>query len=165
MIVSIVLARSENGVIGKNNQLPWHLPGDLKFFKRTTSGHTVIMGRKTFESIGKALPKRRNLVISRNKELELPGAEVFHSIEDTLKACIGEDEVFVIGGGSIYEKALSLDMVDKAYITVVHGDFEGDTHFHLPEEKSWNVLSEERNEADEKNAWPYTFMIMERVKG
>jgi dihydrofolate reductase len=164
MIVSLVLAVSENGVIGKGNQLPWHLPADLRFFKQLTIGHTIIMGRKTYESIGKPLPNRRNIVVSRNPDFKADGIEVIDSLGDALKACIGEDEVFVIGGGTIYAKTLDLDIVDKIYMTVVHADFEGDTFFELPGNKTWLTDHSERHAADEKNAYDYSFITKVRQR-
>lgn len=162
MRVSLVLAVAENGVIGKDNQLPWHLPADLKFFKQLTSGNTVIMGRKTYESIGRPLPNRRNLVVSRNEGFTAAGVEVYTSLGDALKSSLGEDEVFVIGGGTIYSKALELDVVERIYMTLVHADIDGDTHFHLPADKGWIVTSSDRHAADEKNAFDYSFLILER---
>lgn len=162
MIVSLVLAVSENGVIGKNNRLPWRLPADMRFFRQLTTGHTVIMGRKTFDSIGKPLKNRRNVVVSRNKELEIEGCEVLHSLGDALKSAIGEREVFIIGGETIYRKALELNIVDKIYLTKVHDDFEGDTFFNLPGEKDWVTESSERHAADEKNAHDYSFITLAR---
>ena len=162
MIVSLVLAVSENGVIGKDNQLPWHLPADMKFFKQLTTGHTVIMGRKTYDSIGRPLPNRRNVVISRKVDFTLAGVEVFESLGGALKSCIGEDEVFVIGGGTIYAKALDLDVVDRIYMTIVHADFEGDTRFEVPIAKHWLTDHLERHPADEKNPYPYSFVTKTR---
>lgn len=164
MIVSAVVAVSENGVIGKDNQLPWRLPSDLKFFKQLTTGHVVIMGRKTFESIGKPLPNRRNLVISRNPDYPAEGVEVFTSLVAALKACLGEDEVFVIGGATIYEKAFDLDLVDRIYMTIVHGEFEGDAHFQVPGGKAWLIGHSERHLADEKNPFAHTFITKVRQR-
>lgn len=162
MTVSLVLAASENGVIGKDNQLPWRLPADLRYFKRLTTGHSILMGRKTYDSIGKALPKRRNIVITRNPDLALPDAEVFLGLGEALKACVGEEEVFVIGGGTVYKKCLELNVVDRIYLTTVHGEFEGDTFFEVPEGPEWHRTSEVRHAADEKNAWDYSFAVLER---
>jgi dihydrofolate reductase len=164
MIVSLVVAVSENGVIGKENQLPWRLPSDLRFFKQLTTGHVVIMGRKTFESIGKPLPNRRNLVISRNVDFGAEGVEVFQNIGDALKSCLGEDEVFIIGGATIYTKAFDLDLVDRIYMTVVHAEFDGDTHFQIPGGKSWLIDHSERHPADEKNPYAHTFITKVRQR-
>jgi dihydrofolate reductase len=164
MIVSLVLAVAENGVIGRNNQLPWHLPADMKFFKQLTTGHTVIMGRKTYDSIGRPLPNRRNIVISRQEDISIPGVEVMSSLGAALKACMREDEVFIIGGGTIYAKALDLDVVDRIYMTIVHGDFEGDTKFEEPIAKHWLTDHVERHVADEKNQYAYSFVTKTRQR-
>lgn len=164
MIVSLVIAVSENGVIGKDNQLPWHLPADLRFFKQLTTGHSIIMGRKTFESIGRPLPNRRNIVVSRNEDFNAEGIEVFNTLGDALKACRSEEEVFVIGGGTIYAKTLDLDVVDKIYMTIVHANFEGDTFFAIPGNKTWLTDHSERHLADEKNAFDYSFVTKVRQR-
>jgi dihydrofolate reductase len=164
MIVSLVVAVSENGIIGKDNKLPWKLPSDLRFFKQLTTGHTVIMGRKTYESIGRPLPNRRNIVLSGNPDFQANGAEVYQTIGEALKACIGEDEVFVIGGATIYTKAFELDIVDRIYMTIVHADFEGDTYFEIPGGKAWLIDHNERHAADEKNAWAYSFVTKVRQR-
>lgn len=160
MMVSAVVAVSENGIIGKDNQLPWRLPSDLRFFKRLTTGHTVIMGRKTYQSIGRPLPNRRNIVISTGFSED--GVEVYGNLGDALKACIGEDEVFIIGGATLYSKAFDLDMVDRVYMTIVHAEFEGDTYFQLPNGKNWLIDHSERHSADEQNAYDYTFVTKVR---
>ena len=162
MIVSLIVAASRNGVIGRNNDLPWRLPNDLKFFKRTTMGKPIIMGRKTHESIGRALPGRRNLVITRNPEYRSKGVEIFGSLGDALKACLEEEEVCIIGGGSIYREAFDLDLVDRLYLTRVEAEIEGDTYFNAPEGKEWREVSRESYPADEKHAYPYTFLTLEK---
>jgi dihydrofolate reductase len=164
MIVSLVLAVSDNGVIGRDNQLPWHLPADLRFFKQLTTGHTVIMGRKTYESIGRPLPNRRNIVVSRQEGMGIAGVEVYDSLGGALKACIGEDEVFIIGGATIYTKALDLDIVDRIYLTQVHADFEGDTLFEVPLTKNWLNDHIERHPADDKNPFAYSFVTKIRQR-
>ncbi len=163
MIFSMIMAASENGVIGRDNDLPWKLPDDFRYFKRTTTGHSVIMGRKTYQSLGKALPKRRNLVITRDRNLELPDAEVVHSLGDALKACLNEEEVFIIGGGTIYQNALELDIAGKIYLTVVHAVINGDTFFRIPE-TGWRKVSSEFHDVDEKHAHSFTFEVHERIK-
>lgn len=164
MIVTIVVAAAQNGVIGNQDQLPWHLPDDFKFFKATTMGHSVIMGRKTWESIGKPLPKRRNIVVSRKAGLELEGAEVVTSLGDALKACVGEDEVFIIGGASIYQKALELDIVDRVWLTRVEAEPEGDTYFHFPNEKPWNQGRTEFHSQDERHAYSFQIQQWDRAR-
>lgn len=120
-----VVAAAQNGVIGKDNKLPWHFSADLKFFKNLTTGHTLVMGRKTFESIGRPLPNRQNIVISR-KTAQIPGAEAVHSIEAALKAAKHE-KIFIIGGGEIFKQ--TLDLVEGIYLTLIHQDFEGDAFY------------------------------------
>ena len=164
MIVSMVLAASENHVIGKDGDLPWRLPADLRFFKQLTTGHTIIMGRKTFDSIKKPLPNRRNVVITRQKGLEIEGCDVYNSLGEALKSAVGEEEVFIVGGATIYQKALDLDIADRIYLTVVHDHFEGDTFFEVPKGGKWNEVSRERHAADEKNPYDYTFLVRERIK-
>ncbi|RZK67063.1 MAG: dihydrofolate reductase, partial [Pedobacter sp.] len=127
MMVSMVVAIAENNAIGKDNELLWHLPTDLKHFKAITNGHTIIMGRKTFESIKKPLPNRRNIVITRNEDLHIAGAEVVNSVEGALKLAEGDGEVYIVGGAEIYRMAMNL--TDRIYLTVVHQSFEGDAYF------------------------------------
>ena len=164
MIVSAIVAVSENNAIGKDNQLPWHLPEDLKFFKRTTMGKPVLMGRKTFDSMGKALTGRLNIVISR-QELQLPeGVLLCHSVEEGMEKLEGLDheEVFVIGGGQIFEE--TLDRIDRLYITIVHTVIEDATAFFPDIDHShWKLVWEEKHEADEKHKFAYTFQQYERV--
>ncbi|MEY3878898.1 MAG: Dihydrofolate reductase [Pseudomonadota bacterium] len=134
---------SSNRVIGINNTLPWHISEDLKHFKSLTTGHTIIMGRKTYESIGRPLPNRRNIVISRNTEASYEGAEVVHSIEDAFSICKNDNEVFVIGGSNIYEQALSL--VDYIYITEIKKSFSGDAFFPEINKQMWIESSRENH--------------------
>jgi dihydrofolate reductase len=138
--ISIIVARSKSGVIGINNQLPWHLPADLKHFKALTSGHPIVMGRKTWDSLGRPLPNRRNIVISRQINLELSGAECFSSLETALAACDDANQVFIIGGAQIYEQALTL--VDQLIVTEVDIEVEGDAFF--PEiDSTWKIVERE----------------------
>ena len=162
MTVSIIVAIDENKAIGKDNQLLWHLPNDLKFFKKTTSGHTVIMGRKTFDSIGKPLPNRRNIVISRNSELKIEGTEIYHSILEALNNCKGEKEVFIIGGAEIYKQAEPF--TNKFYITQVHHHFDADTFFNNLNLNELNEIWREDNYADDRHLYDYTFLILEKKK-
>jgi len=135
-IISIIVAHANNRVIGKNNKMPWgKLKEDLKFFKEKTNGNTVIMGRKTYDSIGNPLPNRRNIIITRNKNLKIKNCEIVNSIEEALKISKNEKEVFIIGGGKIYEKVLPL--ANKLYITEIKDNFEGETYF--PEYKNLNL--------------------------
>lgn len=155
--ISIVAAVSENGVIGKDNGLPWHISADLKRFRELTTGHVVIMGRKTFESIGRALPNRINIVVTRDEEFSAPGCIICHSLEDALK--VGQendDKIFVIGGEQIFSE--SMDKVSRLYLTLVEGEFEGDAHF--PNYSAFERVVEERS--GKSNGLGYKFLILER---
>ena len=160
MILSFILAVSENGVIGRNNALPWHLPADLKRFKSLTIGHTIIMGRKTYESIGRPLPRRRSIAISRNPKFSAPGIEVAGSLEEALALCRDENEVFVIGGESVFKEAL--ERADRLHVTLIHAQVPGDTFFPIEKLNRWTQVLDERHESDEKNAHPYSFRLYER---
>ena len=161
MIISLIAAASENNVIGKEGELPWDLPNDLKFFRSTTSGHPVIMGRKTFESIGHPLPKRRNIVITRGTAYEAEGAEIVHSIDDALSLFADDDEeVFIIGGGEVYQQALPL--ADRVYLTRVHTVIEGDAFFPELDDEGWEEVSSEHHGTDEEHEFAYTFFTFER---
>jgi len=159
MIVSIVVAISENHAIGKDNKLLWYLPNDLKHFKNITIGHTIIMGRKTYESVGKPLPNRRNIIITR-QNMTIEGCEVVNSIEAALALCSNEAEVFIVGGAEIYKQSLS--KTDRIYITIVHQHFEGDSYFPEIEGNIWKETEREDHEPDEKNLLPYSFITFER---
>ncbi|MEJ7780355.1 MAG: dihydrofolate reductase [Daejeonella sp.] len=156
MTISLIVATDEKNGIGKNNQLPWHLPADLKHFKMLTTGHPIIMGRKTFDSIGKALPNRRNILISRQQDLVVEGAEVVQSLQDAFKLCKDEKEAFVIGGAQIFEQ--SLPFADILYLTLIHYNFDADTFFPEMENNDWIEEHRVRHEPDEKNIYPYTFI-------
>jgi dihydrofolate reductase len=159
MILQIVVIVDENNGIGKDNQLLCHMPADLKHFKKHTIGHPVIMGRKTFDSMGKALPGRRNIVITR-QELELEGCEVVGSIEQALELCSGEQLASIIGGAMIFEQSMSL--VDRIHLTCIHHKFEADTFFPKTDPASWKITSKEDHDADDKNPYPYSFMTYDR---
>jgi dihydrofolate reductase len=133
--VTLIVARARNGIIGRAGTLPWRLPEDLAFFKRTTMGHPILMGRKTWDSIGRPLPGRRSLVITRNPALRLDGAETFTSLAAALQACAGEPEVFVIGGAEIYARALEL--AERAWITQIDADVDGDAAFPALDASRW----------------------------
>lgn len=160
MQISLIVAYDKNRVIGKNNQLPWHLPADLWHFKKLTMGNPIIMGRKTFESIGRPLPGRRNVIISRQGDLKIDGCEVFHSVEDALAGLQSESEVMVIGGANIYEQFLNY--AHRLYITVVDAEVMGDTFFPQWNKKDWILVSENCFEADAKNEYGYCFQMWER---
>ena len=159
MTVSIVVAISENHAIGKGNKLLWHLPKDLKHFKEITSGHTVIMGRKTYESVGKPLPNRRNIIITR-QDITIDGCEVVNSIEAALGLCKTEEEVFIVGGAEIYKQ--SMHLTDRIYLTIVHETFEADSFFPEIDKRIWKEVHHEDHEPDEKNSLSFSFITLER---
>lgn len=162
MRVSLLLAASENNVIGKDNKLPWHLPDDLKYFKNLTWGLPILMGRKTFDSIGKPLPGRKSIVITRNGSWQHEGVDVVHSIEDAIQKAegYGAREIFVIGGAEIFETALPTS--DRIYLTRIHHPFDGDVFFPELNEAEWNLASSRFCEKDEKNAFDHTYQVWER---
>ena len=160
MIVSLIAAAAENNVIGKDNDLIWHLPEDLKHFKRTTSGHTVISGRKTYESYGKPLPKRKNIIITRDSNYEAEGCIVVHSLEEALELVKEEEEVFIIGGGEIYRQALPV--ADRIYLTRVHAKPEGDACFPEFSSENWEEKKRREFPADEKHDYAFTIIWYER---
>lgn len=160
MIISMIVAIAENNAIGKENKLLWHLPADLKHFKEITSGHTIIMGRKTFDSVGKPLPNRRNIVITRKSDFEIPGAEVVNTLEQAIALCDETEEVFIGGGAEIYKMAMNI--TDKIYLTVVKGTFDADTFFPALDPATWKETESISYEPDEKNALGYTFSTLIR---
>ncbi len=164
MKISIIVATSLNHAIGKNNQLLWHLPADLKFFKTTTMGCPVVMGRKTFQSIGRTLPGRKNVIITRDGNFNSENQfdiEVVSSIDKAIHSLQTEKEVFIIGGGEIYKQALHL--VDTIYLTQVNTTIDADVYFDKINEKEFNLVWEEKHLADEKNKFDYTFQKYERL--
>lgn len=162
MVLSIIVAAAQNQVIGRDNGLAWHLSADLKRFKALTTGNTVVMGRKTFESIGRPLPNRRNVVISGNPSFQAEGCEVVRSLEAALDLVSGDDKVFIIGGGSIYKNLW--DQADNLYLTRVHADVEGDTVIPEISEQQWAAVGWEHFQRDEKNDFDYSFIDYERIR-
>ena len=162
MILSLLVAASENNVIGKDNKLPWHLPNDLKYFKNLTWGMPILMGRKTFESIGKALPGRKSIVITRNNDWQREGVEVVHSIEEAIQKAegYGVKEIFVIGGAEIFKTALPV--ANRIYLTRIHHNFDGDVYFPQVSEQEWDLTSSRFCEADEKNIYNHTYQVWDR---
>ena len=156
MTLSLIVAVDENNGIGKDNKLPWHLPADLKHFKALTTGHPIIMGRKTFESIGKALPNRRNIVISRQTDYFAEGISVVSSLDEAFRICQTDDESFVIGGAEIFTYALPLANI--LYLTVIHHEFNADTFFPEINKENWIEAENTNHEPDEKNIYAYTFI-------
>jgi dihydrofolate reductase len=161
MVINLIVAMAKNRVIGIDNKMPWHLPADFAWFKKTTLGHPVIMGRKTFESIGKPLPGRRNIVVSRNPEWRADGCEVFDSLDAALASVPVAAQAFVIGGASLYESALQ--KTDRIYLTEVDATPDGDTFFPALDRSQWREFSREHRDADEKNAFAMDFVIMGRI--
>lgn len=162
-IISAIYAVSENGVIGVDNDLPWRLPNDLKFFKSKTIGKPIIMGRKSFESIGKALPKRRNIVLTRNENFQAEGIEVYQSLEAALEACKDEPEVCITGGAGVYEKAINEGYVNLIYETLVHAEIEGDTYFKLANPQEWKIVEVDARQADDRHEYAYTFRTLKKA--
>lgn len=162
MIISLIVAAAENNVIGKNNQLPWHLPADMKYFKQTTAGHTVIMGRGTFESLGKPLPGRTNIVITRQQHFKAPGCTIVGSIADAISYAKenGTAETFIIGGGEVFRQSMSL--AHRIYLTRIFHSFDGDTFFPELNTDEWKMISEERHQPDEKNKYAFAFQLFEK---
>jgi len=168
MITSLIVAVAENNVIGKDNDLIWRLPKDMKFFKETTLNHHIITGRKNYISIPKKfrpLPNRTNIVLTRQTDFEEEGCVIEHSLESAIAHAKdnNETELFIIGGGQIYKEALEKGLIDRMYITHVHHDFDGDTFFPEIDENSWNKVSEISNSVDEKHQHPYSFVVYEKI--
>ncbi len=162
MKISIIVAAAENGVIGKDNQLLWKLSSDLKRFKHITTGHYILLGRKTFESIGKPLPNRTSLIISRNFKCDFENCFVFATINDAIvySAQNNQDEIFVIGGGEIYKQIMPL--TNTIHLTIVHTEIDGDTYFEY-DDSNWKVLHTEFIPKDEKNEFDSTYVVLERT--
>lgn len=165
MIVSAIVAVSSNNVIGKNNDIPWYLPADLKYFKKKTINHHIIMGRKTFLSIGRPLPKRTNIVLSRDPFFVAKDIVVMSSLKEALNLAYegGENEVFIIGGGEIYN--LSFPQLDRIYLTRVEVEVDGEVFFPELSELEWKLTAEDSYQADEKNNYNYSFQVYERIAG
>ena len=162
MKISIIVAMAANRVIGHDNRLPWHLPADLKHFKATTMGRPIIMGRKTWESIGRPLPGRTNVVVTRDRQYNAEGCVVVHSIDEALAACRDHDEVMVIGGADFYRQVLP--QASTIYMTRIHQDFEGDTLFPELDEANWREVEREDFSADADNPHDSSFIRLERIK-
>lgn len=159
--LSIVVAISENNAIGKNNQLLWHLPADLKHFKEITTGHTIIMGRKTYDSIGKPLPNRRSIVITRSTDLAIEGVEVVNSLSEAIALCKPDEVAFIIGGAEIYKQAMPY--ASAIHLTKVHQHYEADAFFPEINPTAWKEINSVTYPADEKNNVAYTFSTLERL--
>ena len=160
MTVTLVVAAANNDVIGSDGDLPWHLPDDLRNFKRITTGKPIVMGRKTHESIGRALPARQNIIVTRDISYEAEGCDVAASPEEALALANGADEVMVIGGGEIYR--VFLPLADRVYLTRVHADVDGDTFFPALDDAEWELVSTESHLADDRHAFAFDVMRYER---
>lgn len=157
MTITLIAAAAENNALGKDNDLVWHLPDDFKRFKAITSGHFIIMGRKTFESFPKPLPNRTHIIITRQKEYQVPeGCLVATSIEEALQLCPQNEEVFIIGGGEIYKQ--SIEIANKIELTRVHTEVEADTFFPEINQNNWKILEEEYHPKDEKHKFDFTYL-------
>ncbi|MDH5633889.1 MAG: dihydrofolate reductase [Gammaproteobacteria bacterium] len=161
-VISIIAAIARNGVIGRDNDLPWHLPADLAFFKKTTNGHPIILGRKNYESIGRPLPNRTNIIVTRDTSYTADGCLVAHNLDDAISlACRNEqDEIFIIGGAQVYAQALPL--VSRMYLTRVHTDAIGDVFFPDFDCNDWTETWRDNHQADDRNGFDFTFVKLER---
>ena len=162
MKLAIIVATDEQGLIGKDNDLPWKLSADLQYFRKVTMGKPIIMGRRTHESIGRPLPGRGNIIITSDKTYRAEGCIVTHSMSQAIKACENAQEVMIMGGASLYQQWLPT--ADKIYLTQVHATLEGDTWFPDWNKEQWHEVSKEAYPADEKNEYPYSFILYERKK-
>jgi len=160
MKIAIVAALARNRVIGKNNRLPWRLPRDRRHFRELTMGKPVIMGRKTFASIGKALPGRKNIILTRDLNFRAEGGVVVHSSGEALKSAEGSEEVMIIGGAEIYREFLPL--AERMYLTLIHADFEGDAYFPKYDPNEWQEKERHDFPPDDENPYPYSFVLLER---
>jgi dihydrofolate reductase len=156
-MLAIIVAMDNNNLIGTNNSLPWHLPADLQYFKQTTLGKTVVMGRKTYQSIGKPLPNRKNVILTRDVNFSVDGCEIIHSLYELKN--YKNDDVFIIGGSNLYTQTLAL--ANKLYITKIDYEFKGDAYFPKID-NSWNLISNNKHLKDEKNLYNYDFQIFQR---
>ncbi len=163
MKISAIAARASNGVIGKDGGLPWHLPDDLKFFKRTTSGHHIIMGRKSFDALGKPLKNRTNIVLTQDKDYRTDDIVIAHSLERAIDYARNrnEDECFIAGGAEVYRQALPI--LDRMYLTEIHARIDGDTYYPDFQEEHWEQTQSEDHEKDDRHAYPFTFRILEKI--
>lgn len=161
--LSLIVAMAKNRVIGANGKIPWHLPNELQLFKSVTMGHHIIMGRKTWESIGRLLPGRTTVIVTRQKNLAVAGAKIAHTLDEAIMQCSGDDEIFVIGGGELYRAALP--MADRIYLTVVDAEPEGDTLMPDFDAAQWKRIDTKHFGKDERHAHDYRFEVHDRVAG
>ena len=161
-MISFVVAMDQNRVIGSNNDMPWHLPNDLQHFKNITTGHTIVMGRKTFDSIGRVLPNRKHIVLTRSEQSFPEEVEVVRNTDEILQYAKDHEaeEIFIIGGGELFKQMMPY--VDKMYITLIEESFEGDVFFPEFDESEWELIEKEKGEKDELNPYNYYFLTYER---
>ncbi len=157
--ISLIAAMANNRIIGKNNALPWHLPADLKHFKNVTMGKPIVMGRKTFESIGRPLPGRQNIIVTRDKNFKAEGCTIIHKINE-IHSCTDAPEIMVIGGAEIYKQLLP--QAHRLYLTFIQANFEGDSYFPQWQQDEWREIAREDHVADEINKYDYSFVILEK---
>ena len=162
-IITLIAARARNGVIGRNNQMPWKIPGEQAYFKRVTMGHPIVMGRKTWESIGRPLPGRRNIVVTRNRAYLAPGAEVAGNIDEALSLARDASQVFVIGGSELF--AQTMPRARRLLVTEIDADFEGDTFMPAPDRTQWRQTSREDHPPTAERPFAYSFVVYERIAG
>ncbi|MDH5425120.1 MAG: type 3 dihydrofolate reductase [Gammaproteobacteria bacterium] len=160
MTISIITAMDQNRLIGKDNALPWKIPADLQFFKKITMSKPIVMGRKTFESIGRPLPGRQNIIITRDKSFSAEGCDIAWSTEQALELAADAEEIMIIGGANIYQQFL--ERADRIYLTLVQSEFEGDAWFPDIDLRQWQQLEKEDHKADDKNEADYSFLVMQR---
>lgn len=163
-MITIIAAIANNNALGKDNDLIWHLPADLKRFKKVTSGHHILMGRNTFESIGRPLPNRTTVVITRNKNYKAKGCIVVDSIEKAIEVARSDEHIYIIGGAQVYKQAMTSNLVDKLDITQVHHSFDADVYFPEIDAEIWKENSREDFSADEKNKYKYSFISYKKRK-
>lgn len=160
--ITLIVAAAENNAIGKDNQMPWHLPNDFKYFKKNTLDHSIVMGRKTFDSIGKPLPERRNIVLTRDlRYTSDQDIDIANSLQEILTYCRDEREVFIIGGANVYQQFLPL--AQKVLLTRVHTRIDGDAFFPELPAGDWKLISQDKHSKDDKHAFDYTFEVYERI--
>jgi len=164
MRLSMIAALGKNRVIGNNNKMPWHLPADLQFFKKTTMGKPIILGRKTYDSIGRPLPGRLNIVLSRDKSLKIEGCTVVNSLDEAMLVAEKQDsdEIFITGGAYLYNTYLK--DADRLYLTLIDEEFEGDTFFPDYTQYNWKQIEKKTNSADDQNPFAYSFVTLDRVR-
>jgi len=162
-MITVIAAIAKNNALGKNNDLIWHLPADLKRFKKVTSGHYILMGRNTFESIGKPLPNRTTIIITRNKNYFKEGCLIANSLEKAIELAKDEKQIFIIGGAQIYKETIAKDLADQLDITLVHKEFDADVYFPEIDLQKWKIVAREDFKADEKNEYEYSFLSYQKI--